>query len=96
MFGFPSKKEFIALKRENKQLKQQLLTLEREVTNANDESQQLAQDMASNTERYRHQEEINGLLLTSSDLVNNIREELAASSTELISHRDDFQSSQKL
>ncbi|PHR83905.1 MAG: chemotaxis protein [Colwellia sp.] len=96
MFGFPSKEEFAALKMENQQLKEQVLTLETEVTNANDESQQLAQDMASNTERYRHQEEINSLLLNSSDLVNNIREELAASSRELIGHRDDFQSSQEL
>ena len=96
MFGFPSKEEFAALKTENQQLKQQILTLEMDVTNANDESQQLAQDMASNTERYRHQEEINSLLLNSSDLVNNIREELASSSTELIGHRDDFQSSQEL
>ncbi|MBL4764207.1 MAG: CZB domain-containing protein [Colwellia sp.] len=96
MFGFPSKEQFAALEIENQQLKQQMLTLETTVINANDESQQLAQDMASNTERYRHQEEINTLWLNSSDLVNNIREELAASSTELIGHRDDFQSSQTL
>jgi len=96
MFGFPSKEEFAALKMENQQLKQQMLALESEVTNANDESQQLAQDMSNNTERYHHQEEINSLLLNSSDLVNNIREELAASSTTLIGHRDEFQLSQNL
>ena len=96
MFGFPSKEEFAALKIENQKLKQDVTTLEAQVSNAVDEAQQLAQDMANNTERYRHQEEINGLLLNSSDLVNNIREELAASSTELIKHRDDFQSSQEL
>ncbi len=96
MFGLPSKEEFAALQKENLQLKQQLLALESEVTNANDESQQLAQDMANNTERYRHQEEINNLWLGSTDLVNNIREELAASSNELIGHRDEFQSSQVL
>jgi len=96
MFGFPNKEEFAALKMENQQLKQQILALEIDVTSANEESQQLAQDMANNTERYSHQEEINNLWLSSSDLVNNIREELAASSTELIAHRDDFQSSQEL
>jgi len=96
MFGLPSKEEFSALKNENQQLKKQLITLEAESTNTNNESQQLAQDMANNTERYRHQEEINSLLLSSSDLVNNIREELAASSSELIGHRDDFQTSQEL
>ncbi len=96
MFGRPSKEEFAALKLENQQLKQQVISLESEVQNANLEGQQLAQDMANNTERYRHQEEINSLLLNSSDLVNNIREELAASSSELINHRDGFQSSQEL
>lgn len=96
MFGYPSKEEFAALKVENQQLKQKISTLESQVTNAVDEGQQLAQDMANNTERYRHQEEINSLLLNSSDLVNNIREELAASSSELIKHRDDFHSSQEL
>lgn len=96
MFGFVKKEEFSALKKENQQLKQQVLALEAEVANANDESQQLAQDMANNTDRYHHQEEINNLCLGSSDLVNNIREELAASSNVLIKHRDDFQSSQTL
>jgi len=96
MFGLPSKEEFSALKKENRLLKQQLSSLESEVTNANDESQQLAQDMANNTDRYRHQEEINSLWLGSADLVNNIREELAASSNELIGHRDEFQASQTL
>ena len=96
MFGRPSKEEFAVLKAENQQLKQQISTLESQVTNAIDESKQLAQDMANNTERYRHQEDINSLLLNSSELVNNIREQLAASSSELIKHRDDFHSSQEL
>jgi len=96
MFGLPSKEEFSSLQKENLQLKQQVSLLEAEIATANDESQQLAQDMASNTERYRHQEEINNLWLSSSDLVNNIREELASSSNELIDHRDQFKSSEDL
>ena len=96
MFGLPSKEEFAALQKENTQLKQQLSSLEAQVSNANEESQQLVQDMANNTDRYRHQEEINNLWLGSTDLVNNIREELASSSNELIEHRDEFQSSQEL
>ncbi|MBL4941846.1 MAG: CZB domain-containing protein [Colwellia sp.] len=96
MFGLPSKDEFSALQKENLQLKQQLSSLEAEVATANDESQQLAQDMANNTERYRHQEEMNNLWIGSADLVNTIGEELASSSEELIGHRDEFQSSQAL
>ena len=96
MFGLPSKEELAALQKENNELKQKLSALEAEVSNANNESQQLAQDMSNNTERYRHQDEINNLWFSSSDLVNNIREELASSSNGLIEHRDEFQSSQAL
>jgi len=96
MFGFVKKEQLTTLEKENQQLKQQVLALEAEVANANDESQQLAQDMSDNTNRYRHQEEINNLWLGSAELVNNIREGLAASSSDLITHRDDFQSSQTL
>jgi len=96
MFGFVKKESFITLEKATQQLKQQIAALKANVTNANDESQQLVQDMADNAERYRYQEEINNLWLGSSDLVNNIREELTASSTDLINHRDDFQSSQVL
>ncbi len=96
MFGFVKKEQLTTLEKENQQLKQQVLALEAEVANANDESQQLAQDMSDNTNRYRHQEEINNLWLGSVELVDNIREGLAASSSDLITHRDDFQSSQTL
>jgi len=96
MFGFVKKEQLTTLEKENQQLKQQILALEAEVANANDESQQLAQDMSDNTNRYRHQEEINSLWLGSAQLVDNIREGLAASSSDLITHRDDFQSSQTL
>ena len=96
MFGFPSKEEFAALQKENSQLKELLSSLEVEVAHTNDESQQLAQDMANNTERYRHQDELNNLCSGSSVLLNSIYEELASSSTELINHRDGFQTSQTL
>ena len=96
MLGFPSKEKFSALEKENQRLKQQIISLESDLSNANDESQQLVQDMANNTERYSHQEEINNLMLGSSELVNNIREELSSSSNDLIDHRDEFQSSQTL
>lgn len=96
MFGLPSKKEFATLVHENTVLKEKLLSLETQVLEANNANQQLVQDMASNTERYRHQEDISNLWLNSSDLVNNIREELASSSNELVEHRDKFHSSQAL
>jgi len=95
-FGRGNKLKIESLEKENTKLKQQVLTLESALENAEGENQQIAQDMNNNTERYRYQEEINGLLLESGSLVNNIREELASSSHALIEHRDDFQSSQIL
>jgi methyl-accepting chemotaxis protein len=96
MFNLASKKELMALKEENTVLKQQLSTLEAQVTHVNEENEQLVQDMTSNTERYRHQEEINNLWLGSSESVHNIREELASSSSKLIEHRDEFHTSQNI
>ncbi|MDP7591320.1 MAG: methyl-accepting chemotaxis protein [Litorilituus sp.] len=96
MFGLPSKEKFAALQKENLQLKQQVSSLESEIAEANNESHQLAEDMASNTERYRHQEEINTLWLSSSNLINNIREDISSSSSELTAHRDKFQTSEEL
>jgi methyl-accepting chemotaxis protein len=96
MFGLPSKKEFEALQQENTALKEQLSSLEAQATHANEENEHLVQDMANNTERYRHQEEINNLWLGSTESVNNIREELASSSSNLIEHRDQFQASQHI
>ncbi len=96
LFGASNKKELEALNSENQQLKQKILALEQDLETASVESQQLVQDMSSNTERYKHQEEMNALWLGSSELVNNIQEELAASSNALVGHRDTFKSSQNL
>ena len=95
-FSTAKKNELSNLTLENEKLKQKISTLEQDVENANQASEQLAQDMASNTERYRYQEEMNNLWLSSSDLVDNIRQELASSSTNLLEQRDSFESSQQL
>ncbi|NQY65265.1 MAG: CZB domain-containing protein [Alteromonadaceae bacterium] len=52
--------------------------------------------MSNNVSRYKNQEDVSKLLLDSSELVNQIREELALSSNELISRRDHFQASDQL
>jgi methyl-accepting chemotaxis protein len=96
MFGFVKKEQLTSLEKENQQLRQQVLKLEEEISLSNTETEQIAQDMSNNTNLYRHQDEINTLYMGSSELVNNIREELANSSNDLIHHRDDFQSSQAL
>lgn len=96
MFGFPSKEELTTLQKENTALKEQLSALEQQISQVNDENQHLMQDMENNSERFSHQEEVNSLWLGSSESINNIREELASSSNELIEHRDEFSSSQNL
>ncbi len=95
-FGLGTNKANADVVAENEQLKKKIMSLEAELSASSQESQQLAEDMASNIERYRHQDELNHLWLSSSDLMNQIREELAASSSSLIEQRDDFQSSHQL
>ena len=94
--GFSSKSEFTALSNENEQLKAHIQQLEQELNASGDENIHLAEDMATNAVRYRNQEDLNKLWLESSSLVNQIREELASASNNLIDHRDAFQASQQL
>lgn len=84
------------LEQENAKLKLQVSELEGELATTSSENQQLVEDMSTSAARYRNQEDLNKLWLSSSDIVNKIREELADSSTSLISQRDEFQTSQTL
>jgi len=96
MFGLNKSNEITQLKNEIETLKSQNKNLKNELSHANESNSSLAEDMSNSAQRYNNQEELNKLSLQSSELVNQIREELASSSTELISHRDSFQSSQSL
>ncbi len=96
IFGLVKKEQYQSLEQENKDLRQQLIAMEEQVASLSEESQQLAEDMSQSATRYKTQEDLNKLWLSSSDLVNQIREELAESSTSLISHRDSFEASGQL
>jgi len=95
-FSFYNKQEAEKLIQENTLLKQEIAKKEDEKAKLANENQQLIEDMSAGTARYRNQEDLNKLWLSSSDLVNKIREELADSSNSLIENRDNFQSSQTL
>ena len=95
-FNFKNNNEIEKLKKEISILKQQNVSLEDELNLAKQSNIALSNDMSEASVRYNSQEELSKLLLQSSDLVNQIRESLASSSTELIDHRDNFQSSQQL
>jgi len=60
------------------------------------ENQQLHSEIATVREQNEHQQNLNNLWLGSSAIVNAIREDIAATSNELIGHRDSFQSTQQL
>ncbi|NQZ87754.1 MAG: CZB domain-containing protein [Colwellia sp.] len=96
IFGAKHKEENFRLKNENNELKTRIETLESDLASAESESGQLAEDMSNNSTRYRTQEELNKLWMQSSDLINNIREDIAISSADLNEHRNTFQSSQQL
>lgn len=96
IFNFISKtkhkNEIDKLELEIASLKQQNSSLEEDLLSVNKLSDSLSEDLA----KYSSQTDLNKLSLQSSDLVNQIRESLAVSSSELIDHRDRFQSSQEL
>lgn len=82
--------------RENEALRQQVTELQKQLEEVSEERDQLLQDITNNTSRFHHQDQVSRLWLDASSQVGDIREKLAASSSELIDHRDDFESSQQL
>lgn len=96
IFNSKNKKEITKLEKEIQALKEKNTLLEEELNQANQSSIALSDDMSEAAIRYNSQEQLNKLWLQSSDLINQIRESLATSSSELIVHRDSFQSSQQL
>jgi len=60
------------------------------------ENLQLQSELASAHDEFSHQNKLNNLWLGSSTIVNAIREDIAASSNELIEHRNSFESTHEL
>ncbi len=96
IFGFKTKRQYDELSEENSQLKSQLVSLQEERDNAVSESQSISTDAETDKDLRVQQQELTRLLLGSGELVNQIREALAQSSTDLLSHRDGFNGSQPL
>ena len=95
VFSFQNK-NIQVLEDKIKALEKQNSSLTEDLNQANLLNTELSNDMSTVTVKYNAQEELNKLCLQSADLVNQIRESLANSSSELIVHRDNFQSSQAL
>ena len=96
IFNFNKNKEITQLKAQIKILQKDNNSIQNALEEATQSNSELTEKLYETNKRYQNQEELNQLWLQSSDLVNQIRESLAQSTTELIEHRDSFQSSQIL
>ena len=97
MFGFSKNSEKLdELTKENEQLKLKVSSLESDINRAIQEKNELNASFAEDASKQNFQEQMSTLCLSSAEIVNNIREELACTSTKLIDHRDTFQSSRGL
>lgn len=94
--SFGNKKEIERLESEIIALKQENSLLAKELNRVTQLSNGLSEDLSESANKHSNQLKLNKLWLQSSELVNQIREGLASSSSELINHRDNFKSSQQL
>lgn len=91
-----NKSELEKLQQENQRLKQENAELNQVIARSEQDSLGITSDLDMLSERAQHQESLCKLSLQSGELLSQIRESLAASSAELIAHRDDFNASQQL
>ncbi|MFT5212242.1 MAG: methyl-accepting chemotaxis protein [Flavobacterium sp.] len=96
MFGMQSKQEIQLLERENKSLREQLTSLEAENLSLQGKGEDASVALSAEVQQHHTRNELSKLLLGSSTLVDQIREELASASTVLSGHRDTFRASQAL
>lgn len=94
MFNRHLKERISALEKENTALKEQMTSLTDEVGSLQAENNHLLEQ--SHASASVSSDDIPHLLLGSSELVDDIRQGLANTSTELIEHRDSFADSQAL
>lgn len=94
MFNRHLKERISALEKENASLKDQMTSLNDEVGSLQAENNHLLEQAHSPTNA--DGDDLPHLLLGSSELVDDIRQALANSSTELVEHRDSFEASQAL
>jgi len=96
LFGLKTKQQYTDLLVDNNRLKQQIESLQQQIESTSSQNQQLSEELSENAVRCHQQEDVNNLWLNSSELVDNIREALAQSSTHLLNRRDDFTDSYQL
>jgi uncharacterized coiled-coil DUF342 family protein len=96
IFNSKYKKEIAKLKNEIVDIRNQNEALHDELEQVKNAKSQLVAQINQTDKTAKQQDELNRLWLQSSILIEQIRESLAANSSELVMHRDGFQSSQQL
>ncbi|MFT7686420.1 MAG: hypothetical protein ACI9FB_001765 [Candidatus Azotimanducaceae bacterium] len=96
MFGMQSKQEVQSLENENKSLRERIASLEAENLALQETKEDETNALSAEVKQHQTRNELSKLLLNSSSLVDQIRQELASASAALIGHRDTFQASQAL
>lgn len=96
MFGTKFKLENENLKKENQALRERIASLEMQIGSIDTANSHLMEEMSGDIDKYKTQDEINLQMVNSSEALNQIRESLAESSSVLLTHRDNFASSQQL
>lgn len=81
------------LEQNNSALSEEIQQLKQQLSDATQEHAHLAQQYSVDQQVVSDQKNINQLWLNSTDTINAIREEIATSSSVLVHHRDDFNSS---
>lgn len=96
IFTAKYKNEIKALEKEVKNLKKDNASLLEELNQAQNTKNDLPTDVTTTLSRYEHQDELNQLWAQSSDIINQVKDSLATSSSELSNNRESFSASQSL
>ncbi|MBL4679614.1 MAG: CZB domain-containing protein [Pseudomonadales bacterium] len=96
MFGMQNKQEIQRLERDNKKLRDQLENMKSENESFKGLESKAKNELSEEIHGNETRNELSKLLLNSSSLMDKIREQLATSSSTLISHRDTFEASKDL
>lgn len=96
ILGLISKQKYSKLEEENLALKKKLGKLEQELESSSSKNTQLSNEVLETSQHYKHQQDLAKVWLGSTELVNQIREALAQSSSKLLNNRDDISNSLQL
>jgi uncharacterized phage infection (PIP) family protein YhgE len=90
IFGLVSKQTHDAVLQQNSKLKEQVATLTAEIEALRLENQQLMEDLSNSTNRHQDNSEVNQLWMNSCEMIEQIRQGVVQTATQLADHRNEF------